>query len=337
MRRAVVLWAIVAVGSCNDAKTVDPQTPSATPAPPVDAPTTKDTPMPAKIEEPQTHALGIADADFFEGSTSKALAAARRQLRKSGETAIRVDAPFAIDTAAQATLPVLGVFGRETPSEDDFEHRAIVVAVDLYGGGFHADLALRSPKLAGGGSGSDAGSEPAFVASSFAFDAFERLAKLPRTGTTHRLYVLQGGVLSNGVSVTLSGAASSEAPQKPAPLKVDPAKHADSPAPPAARGVALSVPAHAVSEPGRSLLLRGAVRGDGDTAQVFLLATGDASTGPFSFLAEVPLEGGVGYFSVDVIMAQGLPKRPAQWHWYAFVGAHSTGPASVLLEPGKPW
>lgn len=337
MQRVAFLSAAVAVASCNDAKTVDPQTPSATPTPRAEAPAVKDEPMPPETREPQTHALGIADGDFFGGSTSKAMAAARKQLRKSKETALQIDAPFAIDTAAHQTFPILGVFGRETPSEDDLEHRAIVVALDLDGGGFHADLALRSPKLAGGGGAEAAGSEPAFVASSFDFDVFERLPKLPRTGATHRVYVLEGGVLSNGVSVELSGSTSADAPQKPETLKSDATKHAASPTAPATRGVVLAVPTRAVSEPGASLNLRGAVRADGDAAQVFLVATSDASTGPFSFAVDVPLEAGVGYFNVDVLVDVDSAKRPAQWHWYAFVGLHSAGPASVLLDPGKPW
>ncbi len=343
-RRWQLVWGALVVLGCSDTKTVDPQTPAATPDGAVDTAESEpapETPMPSEAA-PRIHALGIDDAAFFDGTASKAMAAARKDLRKAGAAALRIDAPFAIDPGQRSTLPVLGVFARNEGEHGDLEQSSVVVAVDLTNNGFYAAPALRSPKLSGKGGGSKAGApegaaQAAFVASSFDFDVFERLPGLPKAGATHKIYVAQQGLLSNGTACALSGSAASGAPTLPAELGADVQKHSDSPDAPPAGGVTLELPAEATSEPGASVMLRGAVRATGQSARVFLMATSDKASGPFSFVVDVPLRDGVGYFNVDIIAEEGPPKRPAQWHWYAFMGESSAGPASVRLNPGKPW
>ena len=347
-RWPLAVGAFVVLG-CNDAKTVDPQTPAET----LDAPgavdpagtePTPETPMSAD-PAPPIHALGIDDAAFFDGSAGKAMAVARKALRKGGVPALRIDAPFAVDTEERSSFPVFGVFARSEADEGDLEQDSIVVAVDLTNDGFYAGPALRSGKQSGKGGGSKGGSkagsqgapQAAFVASSFDLDVFERLPGLPKTGATHQVYVAHHGLLSNGAACVLSGNAAGGTPTLPAALAANVTEHADSPQAPAEGGVSLSLPAEAVSEPGGSVMLRGAVRASGDSARVFLMATSDKSSGPFSFVVDVPLRDGVGYFNVDVIADEGPPKRPAQWHWYAFEGDRSAGPANLRLTPGKPW
>ncbi|MGH1342213.1 MAG: hypothetical protein ACRBN8_11705 [Nannocystales bacterium] len=356
------VWgAFVVLGlGCNDAKTVDPQTPAATLEPPgaVDPPEPEPDPEPEPESEPvpatpmtpdpapQIHALGIDDAAFFDGGTSKAMAVARRELRKGGVRVLRIDAPFVVDTATQSSLPVHGVFAREDSDAADLEQSSIVVAVDVTNNAFHAGTALRSSKLSGKGGGSKEGSkagakadatQAAFVASSFDLDVFERLPELQRKGVNVQLYVVQQGLLSNGTRCALSGTGTHAAQGLPTKLAANLEEHADSPKAPAGGGVVLSVPGEAVSEPGASVVLRGAVRARGESARVFLMATSDKASGPFSFVVDVPLREGVGHFNVDVVGDEGPPKRPAQWHWYAFMGESSAGPADLLLTPGAPW
>lgn len=342
----LALGALVVLG-CGDAKTVGPQTSAATLDPPgatdqaEPEPPATETPMPSD-PPPRIHALGIDDAAFFDGSAGKAMAVARKELRKGGVPAVRIDVPFAVNTAVQSSLPIQGVFARSGADEGDLEQSSIVVAIDLTNGGFHAAPALRSPKLSGKGADAKGGSkegatQAAFVASSFDLDAFERLPGLPKTGATLKIYVAQQGFLSNGAACALSGDATSSTPTLPSKLAANVQQHVDSPGAPAGGGVTLSVPAQAVSEPGGSVMLRGAVRANGDAVRVFLMATSDKASGPFSFFVDVSLHDGVGHFNVDVIADEGPPKRPAQWHWYAFLGESSAGPAKLLLNPGKPW
>lgn len=343
--RLHLLWGAFVVLGCNDVKTVQPQTPAATPdAPhaidPTESPVAE-TPMPAD-PAPQIHALGIEDAGFFDGSAAKAMAVARKDLRKSGVPALRIDAPFAVDTATHSSVPMRGVFARSGADEGDLEQSSVVIALDLTHGGFYAAPALRSPKLSGKGAGSKSGSKEgeapaAFVASSFDLDVLERLPGLPRTGATHKFYVVQQGFLSNGAVCALSGDATSGTPSIPPELAATGQAHADSPDAPAGDGVRLSVATQAVSEPGASVMLRGVVRATGERARVFLVATSDEASGPFSFFVDVQLLDGVGHFNIDIIADEGPPKRPAQWHWYAFAGESSAGPANLLLNPGKPW
>ena len=298
MVSAAALWL-----ACDPSNTREPEASApaeaATPAAPEPAaPPSK----PMTTAKPQVHPSGATDAVLLGDDADEALEALMDLEHDGDGPALVIDAPFVVPTSEPA-VPVVGSFSRVPVAGEAFETWVTVVALSSKGISFAP--ALRSPKMRQKGD-AVAGGGPR-KASSFHFDARERLADVPWTEGEVRLHVVYGAALSVG------GDAAAANPAEPSPLQ-------------------LSGPTtvSAATEPGGEVTVQGLAA---PSATVHVMGLGYADAFVHTVQADAK-----GAFSVNLLGDNPLPKAPGSWHVYAFSGQDAAGPISVELTPGsKPW
>lgn len=282
----------------------------------------------------QRHRLLDSDAAFFSPGAAPS-GTAVRDLVRGGFRGIAIDAPFWVDTAVQDRLPVMGIFARQGGEGSAFFRRAMAIVVDTQGGGATVVQAFASldgdephPEGAGGPAGG-------IAVENFSLDLRAIVDGLPwGCVASWRLFIAYEGWISNGITIaTTGGGTASSLPRPPAAERISPA----SPGGLDGTGLVVSLPSTATTEPAGRVLIEGRLAGTGAARPVTLVALGAAPT-PFVASVDVPLEGGEGSFSVNLLGDNPLPKAPGTWHVYAFAGEHAAGPATIELTPGsKPW
>lgn len=327
--------------------------------------------------------FGLADADFW-AAPYKTKDAVQKRLSKEGKTGVFIDAPAKVPLDGRLDLPIVGcvVVTLRDAQKVSLDRAGLLAGVHLDDGRLHV-ARLREPRVldpSRRGAKPD-GEDPGEgrVYSMFLVDAHERLPDLPwRRGAILTTVLLRdGGSLplrarSELVPPPLPGAwidpvvaeaaAGAPPPAERKPPKVRPkpggatsyARDPKAPAPPAAPGIAVSVPKAAPA--GNPLIVRGAfavpllahqvvTAGDvGDPSAkavvpVDLVLTGEETPGPFHLdlgvpIAALPAEGApaVGHFALDLLAHPAMSHRKAQKYWlWAFAGEAVSGPHEVTL------
>lgn len=320
--------------------------PSSIPDPP--EPSVPSTPSP----EPAEHLFGLSDADLLRDDAVRVSTDARRKLIREGARGVRIDAPFRVDVGG-GVVPVVGFRALDVGAKAAFSPGGWWIGVQLDDTGFGAGntVTAKMPakasgggkmaagggkQVAGGGKSSASAAAPTrngVVSEAFRFNLLAVLPELAWGTGRVRVYGVHGGAVSNGVTISATGGGK-KTPPSPGLLAYEVG------AEPVDGGAALELggPPQATTEPGGEVRLQGTVRGVGDHATVFFFATKGTAAGPFTSRLDVPLEGGVGSFSLNLLGDNPLPKAPGTWHLYAFSGEDVAGPVTIELTAGEtPW
>lgn len=323
--------------------------------------------------------FGLSDADFWS-APFKTKDAVQKRLSRDGMTGVFIDAPAKVPLDGRTSLPIVGCFvvALRDAQRVSFDRGALVACVHLDDGRLHVarveEPRVLDPSRRGLPPDSeDPGEGRAYRM--FRLDAHERLPDLPwRRGAILTTVLLRGGgstptrVRSDLVPPPVRGwvdpvvaAAAAAAPpaQDLKPEKVRPragsplpsyAKDADSPAPPAAPGLAVTVPESGPR--GGPVVVRGSfavpllphqqVTGDPAARAVVpvdIVLTGEETPGPFHVDLGVPIhtlpaEGqpAVGHFALDLLAQPAMSHRKPQRYWlWVFAGEAHSGPHELVL------